>query len=247
MSEQQTDKLEELVISDKEVAEYLGRNLDFFASHNELLASLKLKHHTGSVISLIERQVDVLRGKNHELEQKLNNLISIARENDTLNKRMQKMTLSLIEASNLNEIMTCIQESLRNDFEADSVVIRLFRQPDEDIESVKVIIVDRNDSRLDIFKRFFESRKPICGQMSKAQSDYLFGEESSRIASAVLLPICGNECYGMLAIGSTDCKRFYSGMGTLFLTYMGEMIGLILKSHLSSTCDGNGDDDGDGE
>ncbi len=233
MSKQQTDKLQESVTSAKEVAEYLKKNLDFFESRPELLANLKLKHHSGSVISLIERQVDVLREKNRELEQKLNNLISIARENDALNKRMQKMTLSLIEASDLNEIMTSIQESLRNDFEADSVVIRLFRQPDEDIESVKVTIVDRRDPRLDIFKRFFESRKPICGQLSKEQSDYLFAEESSQIASAVLLPICGNDCYGMLAIGSADSKRYYSGMGTLFLTYLGDIIGLILKSHLS--------------
>jgi uncharacterized protein YigA (DUF484 family) len=38
--------------------------------------------------------------------------------------------------------------------------------------------------------------------------------------------------YGLLAIGSQDASRFHPGMGTLFLTHLGELIGLLLARYL---------------
>jgi uncharacterized protein YigA (DUF484 family) len=234
MTTSQNENLEPVSISDKDVADYLEKHPEFFDRYPELLAELKLRHATGNAISLIERQVDVLRGQKRDLDQKLNNLIQIARENDALNKRVQKMTLSLIEADNLQDIIATIQDSLRQDFEADSVVIRLFHMPLEELGNTDVAVVDPADTQLEIFKRFFESRKPICGRLGKEQGEYLFGDNAGDIASAALLPICSHECYGMLAIGSTDSKRFYSGMGTVFLTYLGDMIGRVIKPHLAT-------------
>jgi uncharacterized protein YigA (DUF484 family) len=232
MSSRQSKNLQETGISDKEIAEYLQQHPEFFEKHAELLAELRIPHHSGRAISLIERQVQMLRNKNRELDKKLNNLIQIARENDSLNKRVQKMTLELLSATDLQGIFTTIQESLRDDFQADSVVIRLFQQPAEDTGSGDIAIVSRDDQELDIFNRFFESRKPLCGRLNKEQSAYLFGDNAEHIASAALLPMCHTDCFGMLAIGSRDSNRFHSGMGTLFLTYLGEVIGKTVQPYL---------------
>ena len=54
------------------VARYLQLNPDFFERHQPLLARLRLPHaRTGATISLVERQVEVLREKQSGVEQKL--------------------------------------------------------------------------------------------------------------------------------------------------------------------------------
>ena len=66
------------------IHDYLQANPDFFERHNELLTSLRLPHGSGAAVSLVERQVSVLRQKDLKLERKLKDLIEVARINDTL-------------------------------------------------------------------------------------------------------------------------------------------------------------------
>jgi uncharacterized protein YigA (DUF484 family) len=232
MSKQQTNELAETAITEADVAAYLQTHAEFFDTHPELLAELKLRHRSGNAISLIERQVEVLRQQKRELDDKLRNLIQIARENDSLNKRLQKMTLSLMETNSFNEVIAIVQDALHHDFSADKVVIRLFRKPLEEIAYGNVGHIERHDSELTPFDRFLDSRKPVCGQLNKEQSSYLFGDDAGNIRSAALVALCDSGCFGMLAIGSEDPKRFHAAMGTLFLTYMGELIGHSMSQYL---------------
>jgi uncharacterized protein YigA (DUF484 family) len=235
MSTRQTENLTEAVVTDKEVADFLLKHREFFDEHPEILAELNLQHPTGKAISLIERQVDVLRQQKKEVEKKLNNLIQIARENDNLNKRIQKLTLELLSATSADDIFTIVDESLHNDFDADRVHLILFRTPQAETGSNNVSVVKRQDDGLEIFNKFFEAGKPICGRLNKEQSAYLFGDEEERIASAALVPLChADDCVGMLAIGSFNTGRFHSGMGTLFLSYLGDMIGRTLHPVLDT-------------
>jgi len=234
MSTHQKETVQEPAISDKEVAQYLCSHPDFFDKHTELVSELKLRHPTtGQSISLIERQVTILREQKKELDQKLRNLIRIARDNDSLHKRMQKMTLALMEAESLGDVFSITQELLRIDFNADSIVIRLFTKPKEEPVIDNIEYVKKNDPSLEIFEKFFETRKPICGRLNQAQSDYLFGDNAGNISSAALIPICDRTCFGMLAIGSEEHNRFHHSLGTLFLSHMGEVIGRSLRPYFS--------------
>src|SRR5688572_30897913 len=54
---------------EESVVRYLQHNPDFFERHQALLARLRLPHaRTGSTISLVERQVEVLREKQAGVE-----------------------------------------------------------------------------------------------------------------------------------------------------------------------------------
>src|SRR5690606_2190854 len=71
--------------SEEAVADYLQRRPEFFERHPTLLLRLKLPHETnGFTVSLIERQVSMLRQRNGELERQLKDLISVAKVNDSL-------------------------------------------------------------------------------------------------------------------------------------------------------------------
>ena len=57
------------------VARYLRTHSDFFKHHTDLIETLAIPHETGVAVSLVERQVELLRNKNKELDQKLHQLI----------------------------------------------------------------------------------------------------------------------------------------------------------------------------
>ena len=61
---------------EESIAGYLQRNPEFFERHQAVLARLKLPHSRGgSTISLVERQIEVLREKLAGLENKLSELV----------------------------------------------------------------------------------------------------------------------------------------------------------------------------
>ena len=59
-------------MNDREVADYLLANPEFFGQHAELLATIRLANpHGKAAISLQERQMEMLRDKNKHLERRL--------------------------------------------------------------------------------------------------------------------------------------------------------------------------------
>jgi len=73
-------------LNDLSVAEYLQTYPDFFERNGPLLAKLRLPHlrDAGTTVSLVERQVEVLRERTQSLERKLKELVDVARANDAL-------------------------------------------------------------------------------------------------------------------------------------------------------------------
>ena len=71
-------------MSEKNVKEYLEKNLDFFLDKPDILANLEIPHSKKGSVSLVERQIDILREENRDLKNKLNELIQNASSNQNL-------------------------------------------------------------------------------------------------------------------------------------------------------------------
>ncbi|MDH5436426.1 MAG: DUF484 family protein [Gammaproteobacteria bacterium] len=217
-------------IQEKTVSDYLRTHPDFFSRHTQLLGTLKIPHHAGPAISLVEYQVASLREQKKRLERELKNLISVARDNDQLSKCMHRLTVSLMETTSLNDIIQVIQESLRNDFNADTVSLRLFIENLQDSSLLPENIVrDRNDPSVSEFDKILKDAKPLCGKFRQSQIDLLFDDHQSEIKSAALIPVSGTTYTGILAIASFDKDRYHAGMGTLFLQYIGDLLSCTLR------------------
>lgn len=236
MSTPQKEKTEphKETCSDKAVADYLRTHPEFFEKHAGLLAVLKVPHSCGPAVSLVERQVAVLREQNQQLRRKLVELVQVARDNDRLIERMQRLTLTLMDASSLEDLLTTLHDVLRNDFPSDAVAMRLFFTPSEEqaLALPAEMFVSRDDPGLAAFERFFKTRRPLCGRLKQAQLKYLFGNQAEDIHSAVVLLLGGQSDYGILAMGSRDPNRFHVGMGTAYITRMGELISHALKPYV---------------
>src|SRR6195256_5647690 len=115
-------------LNDSSVAEYLQAYPDFFERNSPLLAKLRLPHvrDVAATVSLVERQVEVLRERNQSLERKLKELVDVARANDALADRIHRLSQRLIRAKTLVETINAVEASLREDFDAMHSVLVLF-------------------------------------------------------------------------------------------------------------------------
>ncbi|MFP3873809.1 MAG: DUF484 family protein [Thiohalophilus sp.] len=222
---------------EREVVRYLRDNPDFFERHLDLLADMVLPHQPQGAVSLIERQVSVLRDQKQQLKQRLQELTDYARQNEDLSTRLNRLILDLLDTDDFDSLLTLIQERLKSDFEADAVVIRLFNSG-APVLKAHPDIMDWSEPALGAFEKVINGRKPVCGPLKPGQLDALFNDYAEVVRSAALIPLVESEsskqCIGLLAIGSQDPQRFRANMGTLFLSHLSHVLTRILKLHLGS-------------
>jgi uncharacterized protein YigA (DUF484 family) len=206
--------------NEQAVAEYLLRHPDFLIRHADVLSKLHVPHGSGGAVSLIEHQVAVLREQLGTERGRLNHLVARAREYEQLANRLHELTLKLIVARNLDHARTALDAALREEFNAEAVTLKLF--PVEREQRAR-------DPMVNSFIDFIDRNRCLCGPLHQEQSESLFGDRAAMIRSAALVPIKGHEQTGVLAIGSSDPKRFAPDMGTDLL----ERLGAITSAKLT--------------
>jgi uncharacterized protein len=216
-------------INDGSVTQYLETYPDFFERNGALLAKLRLPHlrDSGATVSLVERQVEVLRDRNQALERKLKELVDVARANDALADRIHRLSQRLIRARTLLETINALETSLREDFDARDSVLLLFMEQARELGDAAgrfLKTADPAEAVVKTFESLLQSGKPRCGQVRDTQRDFLFGKDSIEIGSVALAPLGTKGALGLLAIGASDADRFHPAMSTEFLTRIGELL-----------------------
>lgn len=201
------------------VAAYLMRHPDFLVHHPEVLTKLHVPHGSSGAISLIERQVQVLREQLANERGRLNHLVARAREYEAFATRLHELTLRLIVASDLRQVAGALEATLREEFGADAVALRLFPVDPEQ---------RAQDPLVQTFIDFIERDRALCGPLAADQTAALFGTAAPTIASAAVVPVRGHEQTGVLAIGSGDPHRFTADMGTELLERLSAIAGAKL-------------------
>src|SRR3954471_6112708 len=212
---------------EERIERYLALNPDFFERHQQLLARMRLPHmRTGSTVSLVERQVEVLRDQKSDADRRLAEFVAVARANDGLAERIHRFTRRLMRASGPAAALTSIEASLREYFEAFNCVLLLTAPLDVLPNNYEPFLrkLPADDTNIRTFEALLATGKPRCGQVRDSQRDFLFGPESASIGSVALVPLGENGSLGLLALGSAERERFHPGMSTEFLKRMGELI-----------------------
>jgi uncharacterized protein YigA (DUF484 family) len=221
-------------LSEQSVHDYLTTHPDFFEHNATLLNSLNLPHSSGAAVSLVERQVSMLRQKELKLERQLKELISVARANDVLAAKIHELTIQLMAAADLHTTVKALEEAMRSGFGADQAVLVILGNPEafEDIDIGRFFrVVMKNDPSLKPFATFIKGSGARCGQIRDSQREFLFRDDAEEIGSAALVPIGKGAEIGFLAIGSVDTDRFHPGMSIDFLTRLGDLIAAALKRY----------------
>jgi uncharacterized protein YigA (DUF484 family) len=227
MSNQAKAEFVEEELSEQSIHDYLVAHPDFFERHSTLLSSLNLPHASGGAVSLVERQVAVLRQKDLKLERQLKELIEVARANDLLGAKIHELTMQLLDARDLHRTVVVIEEAMRSGFDADHAVLVLFGDPDafEDLNAGRFFrAIKRDDPALKPFSTFLGGTSPRCGKIRDSQREFLFRGDADEIGSAALVPLGEGAELGFLAVGSVDSDRFHPGMSLDFLARLGDLV-----------------------
>lgn len=229
MSEQASDQ----VGSEEQIRDYLRENKDFFERHPDLLEEINLPHASGKAVSLVERQVSLLRERNIDMRRRLGKLLDNARENDKLFGSTRDLVLRLLESSQLDEVVSTLLQSFSADFEIPYTSLILF-DTSHQINDSQARSCSLQEAKA-VLGKVLTTNKIVCGNFPQEELHFLFPQNADQIGSAALMPLVDGRCYGLLCIGNDDPNYYRSSMGTLFLSYIGEVLNRVLPRHLSPT------------
>ncbi|MGH8453453.1 MAG: DUF484 family protein [Nevskiales bacterium] len=220
-------------LDDEQVAAWLAANVDFFERHSDVLEAMTLHHPTsGKAISLIEHQVQRLRDRNRQLQNRLKALLDTARENESRVLHLQDLARALIVARNLSDVFKALETGLKRDFSVDAVYLGL-KSDHARVSNVSGLhYLTEDDPVHAAFKDFFRQPRPHCGPLSERQLGQLFPDESGLLKSAAVMPLGKPVMLGMLVVASREPKRFRPDIGTLFLELIADLVAAASLVHL---------------
>ena len=208
------------MITAQDVCRFLEKQPDFFVDHPELLEVLHVPHRTdGQTVSLVERQVKVLRANQAETRQRLATLIRHARDNEALVGHTHRLALRLIAAeiaapagapTALEQLAPLVEAAMREDF---GVSPARLLAPAAVPENLRALL---------------SSGTPHCGRLREEDRHALLGATAEGIGSMALVPLGAGAAQGLLVLGSADTVHFHPGLATDFLTRIAELIATAL-------------------
>lgn len=223
---------DETALTPETVADFLVEHPEFFESHPQLATKLRIPHSSGQAVSLIEKQVEILRKQNSQLERKLIDLIEVARANDAAVERIHQLVLVLMEAEDLPDLLHGLADRLRHRFGADAIRLILFKGDADKVEFGPAVRMDRDAPEVGEFQNLLRNGQPVVGRLRPRQLEILFAENAPRIGSAALIPIGDRAEIGLLGIGSQSEDQFGPTLGTTFLVRIGDVLTTALRRRL---------------
>ena len=237
----------------QDVADYLETHPEFFDEHATLFASLSVPHpHGGRAIPLAERQMMTLREKNKTLELKVAELMRFGQENDAIAEKLQRWTRMLLLQRSTRLLPETLTGSLSEIFSVPNVALTIWDAADDHAD-----VADAAAASPELIAHVATLTVPYCGAphgdsaavlpLFRAHRGLLDGIEPAQdaapeadhhgdIRSIALIALrrgAAPAAFGLLALGSADARRFHDGMGTDFLSRIGEISSAALTRLLT--------------
>ena len=214
------------------VADYLRRHPDFFETRADLLTTLRVNHADGpGTISLIERQVAVLREKQTSHRERLETLLHFAEANHAIYLRTQRLVLGVLEAENVGELFHNLERTFADDFGCAAYGLIVFDQTPRQINHYTscVTLTTAQGYVGDLISK----RTATLGLLDGDKQDFLLRHASGEVGSAAVLPIyAGNSPIAVLALGARESGYFDPGSGTVFIDFVGDVLARTLPRYL---------------
>lgn len=217
-------------LSPAAVSAWLRAHPDFFLTHEDVLADLELPHRAGAAVSLVERQVALLRERNIESRKNLGRLVETARENDALFTQVRLLVVRLIECTSLDALAHTLDDLLRQQFGA--ACSRLVLTPSARAAAGQQGLAPQDWPEL--FDTLLARGQVLTGPLRPRERAALFGADADTVESAAIVPVAGRRQLALLAIGSRDPQHFHGEMGTMFLDFIGAVLQALLPRLLDA-------------
>jgi len=231
MTNQPQGKVSNTGISSDDVISFLRTNPDFFSEHEYLLNEIKLPHASGNAVSLVQRQISLLREERDHYHSQLMELIDTARENGHYFEKSRKLLMNLLDARSIDEIHQFLEQSFVDDFQVDFYSLVVFARK-QDFPDSQFQVVAREEIERFMPVEILQNRQAWCGQLEQTPNEMIFREQAGQVKSSALAPVKSEVILGLLSIGSKDPDYFHSHLDSVFLTYISESLGKLLPAFI---------------
>ena len=211
--------------AEADVAAFLAATPAFFERHGELLAGVRLASpHGPGVVSLHERQLEVLRGRVGELERRIAAMVRHGRENLAIADRLHRWTRALMLAPDAADVPRVLLDGLRSEFLVPQAALRVWgagaARAGEPYAWPVGDGLQRHAAAL---------RLPCCGPAAGFEAARWL-DDASAVSSVALIPLrrSAGTAFGLLVLGSPDPQRYATDMGIDFLIRIGELASAAL-------------------
>lgn len=225
------------------VAEWLATHPDFFEGREGLLQRMRVPHPEarGGSISLLERLVHDLRGRTDQAEERLEELLTAARDNESRYQRLRQLVLDLLDAESDDALAETLATRLSELFDIAAVCLWQ-RDAGASAQPPRQAL---DDARGEQFERLLEGRASRCLAMPRTRWEALLpdhqwplgadcadlvdaSQADATRGSAVIVRLTRGECLGYLVVASADAEQFRAGLDTLFPEYLGDVLARCL-------------------
>ncbi|MEM6162630.1 DUF484 domain-containing protein [Erwinia sp. P6884] len=218
----------DLLLDDRAVSDYLLQNPDFFIRNARQVEQMLVPHPVRGTVSLVEWQL--ARQRNHiaQLEEEITLLMEQASANQQLFDRLLTLQASLAAAPSLHDMLNRLHRWAR-DLGLAGANVRLFSEKWR-------IGAPSGFTQLALSRQAFE---PIRIQRLGNQHHYLGnlnGPElllllpQAKAIGSVAMSLMGDEGeLGVLIFSSRDTQHYQSGLGTVLLQHLSQMLPDLLQ------------------
>lgn len=205
-------------VTEHSVKHYLQNHPEFFNEHPELIEKLAVPHDQKGSVSLVELQSEQLRKKNRALSLKLNQLISIAKQNEEIYRIYADLNLQLLSCRFFSEVQDVLEDVMSKKLRMSAVTLKPFSGAHALPEIQRKLFIEKRFKK-DCF--FF-------GRLSHHEQQLLFSDASVESVALMLLGEKGE--LGILAVGSRDPGHFNPDMDTLLITQLQQFLNVLLPN-----------------
>jgi len=202
----------------EDVEAFLRAHPNFLQDRPGLLAVLNLPHGGEGAVSLVERQVSVLRERNIASRQKLAELSDIGRENDRLLDATRNTILALLAGENRADLTRIWRDQVTGTFQAEMGALVWLDGASDGAEEALLA------------SKLIRQGGGFSGVLRPQEMQTLFGTAAAEGSAALVAIRSGEDDIGVLGVGSHDTQRYHTEHGTLFLEYLAEVIGQLPTS-----------------
>jgi uncharacterized protein len=209
--------------TEAQVLVYLDNHADFFDFHPELLKRMTLRHGVGAS-SLLDRQNKQLRDQLQEQERYFDNLILHAKRNELLWHRARQSTLAFLMARNPKHLLEIAKKRISEEFQLPFVG---FVMTCMDLSPLAIQISPERSQ--EILPSVFVDGHATVGAFSENTAEFLAGGRTDLCSFAVsAIHDEQRNILGALVMGHNQVDYFERGEDTLFVDYLGSLLGILL-------------------
>ena len=216
------------ILAKEDVSDYLILNPDFLIENPQVLDSIKIVHDSGVAVSLIQKQVEILRSNYNSTTNNIMNILEVAKTNEKIFSLTKKLILALINSSKKEDIISITEKAFIADFKATSCKLLFF---DKNTKVFPKSRVKDPSEATRILGNLLKSGKVYSGPLQLQESNFIFNNRR-KIIEAALVPLSASSFVGLLALGSDVIGKYNKTQDTLFLDFIAEIISNLIEKKM---------------